>query len=121
MKNFLKSLLATVVIVVAYMVVGTLSFRGVDAFLADYRQEQKMAVLWAEFLEVPKDYTFSSTDLAIELVSGWNSPPSENQRAVLENEVAPRVNHLLATNGQYGKKMFDRYKPAIEHVVAKAR
>lgn len=119
--KFLKGLLTVTVLTVTYMVVGTLAFRGVDAFVADYREEQKMAALVAEFLEVPKDYTLSSTERANEMVSGWNRQPSENQRAVLENEIAPRVNHLLATNGPMAKKMFDRYKKAIEYYVAKAR
>lgn len=121
MRTIIRETVATCLTIASFVIVGSLALRGVDGFLADSRQEREMAQMWAEFLEVPKDFRESSTARAAALVRAWETPPNAEQIALLENEIAPRVNHIMATNGQFGNKMWERYLPTVEYQLATRR
>lgn len=98
-----------------------LALIGTDTLVREYHKEQEMAQMWASFLEVPKDYRESTQATADRLVRGWESKPTAEQRELIEQEIAPRVNHIYASNGKMSEKMFDHWKPVIEYRVAQVR
>jgi hypothetical protein len=112
----MKTLMKIVVVVAMSVLVG----RGFQGFMNDRQQAVEMAALWEDFLEVPRDFRQPATAVATGLVAGWETPPNDEQRVLLEQEIAPRVSHIMANNGQFGNKMWKHYLPAVEHKLADA-
>lgn len=99
----------------------TLMMIGTETVVREYHKEKEMAQMWAAFLEVPKDYRESTQATAETLVRGWEVKPTAEQRELIEREIAPRVNHIYASNGQMSEKMFEHWKPVIEYRVSQVR
>ena len=110
----MKTLMKLVVVVLLSVAAG----RGIQGILEDHREAAQMSALWADFLEVPKDFRESSTAVAAGLVAGWDRSPSDEQQELLINEVAPRVAYIMSNNGRFGNRVWRHYLPAVEHKLA---
>lgn len=109
------------VLFIALVVLAGFGIASIPVVHAQVEKEAKLAKAFDEFLKVPKDYRESVNTRADELVRNWDAPPTESQMELIKKEIAPRVNHIMANNGQFGPRQFEHYRDAIEFAVARAR
>lgn len=106
---------------VVLIVLAGIGIASIPLVTQEVEKEIKLAQAFEEFLKVPKDYRESVNTRADELVRNWDSPPTASQMELIKKEIAPRVNHIYAVNGQFGPRQFEHYRDAIEFAVARAR
>jgi hypothetical protein len=74
------------------------------------------------FMAIPKSYKNSCTETADAFIEGWSNNPdaptfSDEQRRVLIEEIAPRLNHIVETNGDMAEKMLAVNLPGVLDVL----
>ena len=80
---------------------------------AEEARQAEMDRMWAEFLEVPKDYRAPATATIATAETVLGEHLTATQLALFADEIGPRMNWIAENNGPISHRIAWRFWPAV--------